>query len=418
MKSCIFLILVFLCLAGASRQTLESSTTSTSSRGQSVPRSPFALKDKLPGCFLRKVVPSGNKNPTCHGLWNSTGYVCNKRAVLSWSTKDTKYIMDGVEVFKNSLDLLSIVATRILGSPVKGLKLNETEIAILKTYKDATANAAKIANAQICASALAKIRNSALCSLCSAENYRFFSDDKKGFLPYDTCQAFNLKCDPYFKNIAEFFGAFPLIVRLDLFFNPLAFVLNDVLQKQFTAGVKRTAQRAAFLSSRILQLSANPTDSQKEIIFKDLCQRMITLTQQPEMIRSLQLMNFNLMCIRTKVDVTHVVSGITSGNVKETIQAFGTLGKGLLKTAQNLAKPKAITNNPLKSLVSNWRNLQITDQYTDFLMSYPMNIEGLAEVIVVKPTDSMFTSFEGADGTSLSHENSCKKIMNMSICFP
>ena len=422
MKSSAFLLLVFLCLTGVSWQNLESSSTPASPTAQAEPPSPFALKSKLPeGCFLSKVVPSGNNDPTCQGLWNRTGYICDKNVLGAWATEDKNYIINTMPLFKNSLTMVAEIAKKIQDSTIQGFSLSESEVAILKRHQDTSIHGAKQANAEQCANALIRVRNSALCSLCSAENYRFFSDDKRGYMPYCSCQAFLTECNAHFTDLASFFNDLPLLLRIDKFFNPLGNVMNDVMQKEFTAGVERTMRMATGVSSSILQLAAANSEEAKEPIRRSLCQLMISLTEKPGIIWSLRMMNFNLFFMKAKIDGSNLISAIKSGDIlgaiKSGVAGATTLGKAITQAVpQTTTSIPKISVSPLKGLFSNWRKLQTTDEYTDFMMSFPTSYS--SEVIIVKPTDSMFTSFEGADGTSLSHENSCKKIMNMSICFP
>ena len=79
------------------------------------------------------------------------------------------------------------------------------------------------------------------------------------------------------------------------------------------------------------------------------------------------------------------------------------------KDASNWDKKKDASKLNDKKSKENARSLQ---EFTDFSF-----FEADTSVLV-RDTDSMFTAFDGAPGTTLATENSHLRAANLSICFP
>lgn len=338
------------------------------------------IAGKLPaGCKLEKPEPSGKDNVTCQGLWYKEGYVCNKNAVLDYAAKDKLYFDTGIKSFEGLLDTLSNFGTFAQSKSITGLSFNETEKAILNKYANKASFDQKKANARACMNELARIRNSALCTMCSAKNVLSFNNDKKGFFSNSNCDAFLTICDPHFNDYIELYHSVDMIIKIDKAVS-IALFFNGEIVSWFVDTFKAVMY---LLTTRIHQRAAATDLAVKAQISKAYCEQVIKLVVRPYLPGTLMLLSFGYKLIYSSTVMKYTAQQAAANLLAKATSIFGNWG----------------------------RKLQSMEALLLSLPPYnpPADIE-------VKDTDNMFVSYAGATGTN--YETEPYRALNLTLAFP
>ena len=397
MKSTIC-FLAIVCLIGGCLADSKplASNTGTQKKPPKTRLNPLEVAKLLPAacltCLMLKPEPPGKDRDTCQGLWFKEGYVCNKDRVMTWSQFDRNMLLSANSEFGKNLENMKQLAENLLDQGGNGLNLKPEELALLRYYTESNLDTQK-EEGKKCISSLIQVRNSALCSICSGKNYRYFTQDKKGLLDFDSCMAFINTCDAHFTDVARLFEAELLAIKIDKLLNPHKTIFEHALEKGFTVFVQILTKVAGMLTKRIHLRKEQQSQEMKDKASVDICQHLISIVHPPLLTVTLRLMNANLVLLRGMV-----VAAKAAAKFKE----------GIKQNVQNV-------QNAVKKILTpgNWRKLELMNTKFEDLPAFDK-----ADIVVMRPTDNMFTSFEGAQGTGTYRDNECKKALNISLRFP
>ena len=334
------------------------------------------IVDKMaPGCKLEAPQPADIDHVTCQGLWGKEGFVCDKSIVKLYDDSDKIYFETGIQVFGQLVDLMSNAATFILTKPITGLSFNETEKAILTKFANKATLDQKKASGRACMSKLAGIRNSALCTICSAKNVLSFNNDVKGLFQFSNCEEFLSVCDSHFQDFIDIYSSVDMLMKVDKVVNPTPFLQIP----GFGKFIEMSKAVIYLLTYRIHQRAVATSVAEKDSISKAYCEQVIKLVLKPYLPASLLILTPTIAVLFAKI----------------------------------VAKQAALSLiTKVTSLFGNWRRLQ---NFESLLMGAPQ-INAPTDIVVVAATDNMFVSFDGAAGTNSQAQP--YKPLNTSLAFP
>lgn len=150
----------------------------------------LAQKELPSELVLPFPVAVGQEDTTCGGLWAKHGSVWNKRRLLHYSKGKTQ------KLHKYTLDFKAYVkGLQTLAHKVKSQTSGDKELSILNMGLDKVNN-----STERCWNYMAKLRNYALCSICSADNYHYFVGFKAS-VSIEQCQVLMDHCNNHLDYI-------------------------------------------------------------------------------------------------------------------------------------------------------------------------------------------------------------------------
>lgn len=143
--------------------------------------------------LLPDVVPAGRDLTTCNGFWGRTGYACDKSRVAAYLANDSTYL----DSLKNDLnqrwkEMFEVLKWRDYGLWWNVIYFRYTGQKLIdhETSRDR------------CWAEMKRIRNSSVCTACSATNFKYFVNGKMGVQKADCDRFFDI-CHVYFDNIYD-----------------------------------------------------------------------------------------------------------------------------------------------------------------------------------------------------------------------
>ena len=315
--------------------------------------------------ILQNIVPPGKDMQTCQGLWGREGYGCDKSKLIQYSNQDKEKMMN---YSKESFTFVQSMKS-ILNSSL-GIFTDADKAALAIAEKELAGEALeRLSNeSDRCWRAMGQIRSAALCTICSARNYECFQG-RRGlitpractFILYSGCEYLFSKILLLSRSLKQTWDSLAKTLKIDKEFRDL----KDAEE------INGNRELLALLERK--ESASSP--EQMEAISAVICDKTLQITAVPILYKLLRSHGSSLELLTN---------------------AFKKLKEQGLPSSR-LLRP------------SNWRAMQATNP--------PVSFASDQEVLVMVPTDNMFSSFYGTDG-SLELGLSKHRAMNLSLEFP
>lgn len=349
----------------------------------------------------------GVDHDTCGGLWFKHGFICDKRRALAFTKRDKKYIKGGEKTFNKSLKTLAKLAKTLLSSKLKGVHLKESEKADLRSYLNEAYIAKTEEEAATCWNEVIRLRNSALCSVCSG-NYRDFYYNHRAIVSLETCSRLTTMCDGHFNSISKMFRVKMTLMKVEHSLNPLKLPFGKLLIK-FVFFITKT------LSTLIHERENQTTPEDKEKVIAKLCSFYFRVKFKPLLPLSMKVAHGLLKFIRWRINIhvgLHKIHDGIKNTFKNLHNNFKKIGEKLIpKRKRNKKRTSKSRNLEEKVDLSEMKN------FSELNSTASLNSIESGDIVVVKNHDNMFTAIDGGLGTTLGQSLNYKP-MNLTLIFP
>ena len=335
-------------------------------------------KTLLPGIPIDAILSTpegpGIDKTTCQGLWGQKGFLCDKPKLIDFDQKAKKQLFSTLTLYRGLLDNLAKI--NVLAKSQSSLKAENKEI-LAKLTSDGHQASAK-ANADECFAFYAAARSSSLCSRCAldqADHLVKIGGENKFAVSENFCSRMMAECEPHLSDLADISGLFkPKTGPI----SELSKLVNvSHMPKLMTADKKLQFKE---ILSALSSWKEATSDASKTNLSDRICAMTVSLSKEALLIAYVHQLSDVLDRL------LHNLNQIGS-TIKTISRSLGQFG-----------------------IFSMYRSLGET--CADFAQTG-------GDVAVLRPTDNMFTSFDGIQGSPLAVENTGNaKAMNMSVCFP
>ena len=379
-----------------SLSTLSTTTTSLTKTVSSPLTTSTTTYIRVPLYSLPDIVTAGvptYDGKTCVRIWSKEGTACNTAPLISYESTNTSNILKTTTATKaklsaipnniqDSAQCLSLpsLSKRLLQQTVLSPALAQAALFNLAPFTNSTLISAYLNNITSCWGYLEKARNASLCSVCSKNNSQYFFNGK-AIVSQADCTSMLNACSSYYDITATLLASANAFTKdASTWIGSVSFGANiiqlsgfvtDLIDKMFKANL--TGLLTSYKSS---------TGNSKVLTGNKICSRVFRLHQS------------TLFEVMDKVlAVVNFLVNAISGLVVQT----------------DLAQLKELAPAPANNYVSfNRRVLEDSPEFNPF--------EG--DVVILQPTDNMFVSFDGAQGTQTGTGNTAHTPMNLTTCFP
>ena len=133
----------------------------------------------LPGKVkLSNPVAVSSSDKTCGGLWfKDKGTVCNKTALVSYKTQEQKVVKSSLEKLMAYMESMTNTAQNQFSNGFEDIPEITDNVNYLRLLGNTSFYNSAVANTKNCWAYMEKVRSAALCSACSAKNYKYFIGD-------------------------------------------------------------------------------------------------------------------------------------------------------------------------------------------------------------------------------------------------
>ena len=296
----------------------------------------------------------------CRVVWQVEHSMCNGAALIDFAKIDSAEINSAVGTIKQEMDNL---AFKLANPDSRVSKTSYEGLAFYKRFNDESVRANVVASAQRCANHLTKVRSKALCFVCSGSQQNYFFRSK-AIVTQQHCSSMVRECEDFFRYSVDLIQGMAV----------LGTVLGSASSNwgELNNGEKRKIDEFNEIFARFIVklknaklvniLAAKGVSAEVDA---QLCARLFML-RKPSFVK---IMAFLYSFVNKYIGEFVKVADIWSG-----------------------------------------RKLESTSDFSE------QPFEG--DVVILRPTDNMFTSFDGVQGSSLSNDNSASKAMNLTTCFP
>jgi hypothetical protein len=342
---------------------------------------------------VKLTVPTATNSDVCGGLWRRTKTCCNERLTKELANNNAHRLDNAARNFFNHLQNLQsnfksfhkrevrcLEENNLRCSNITGRKELEFLVKLLDEQKMVNFHDALWK----CTNHLKVVRNSALCSICAGDSRDyFFQLTDKAAVSMPACVAMMGNCDNFFnKTMSLVKGSMKLGRRT-------ANLIEDEDQHAKWIATLSDKVDTTEIIQGLARLNDTLSRTEKDNIYSSLCGYLFRLVKKPmveELVPLIEYLSRKLLAI---------LDDFSSARAQEEALASRAL------FGRNEASRELVygNSNPLA------RNL---------------TGEGLLEgdASVLKPTDNIFTSFEGSQGSSQFHEHHPTRPMNLSLTFP
>lgn len=339
----------------------------SSSQGCSNPLLQYLSKEKD---LLVLPSPKSTTETVCQSFWKTHKTCCDKNALTIWNSRENTLLT-------NQKNYISSITTQI-SSQLNGLKriyaaeFSKPDLSFIGKYSEDKLRTSILDGVNSCMEHNQKVRNSALCSLCSGISSQFIYHGK-GAVGLQDCIKSTQVCQRYFQEISSLAKG-------------MANIINIIKSVPLNPGV-----------------TLDPKYSEKSIL------EFSAQLNHPV----IQKLN-DLEKATTEIQKTQALIGVCN-NYITLIKSF--YGLDIYATlVENISRIlESILVNLRARSASNWGRLLLRNPRA-LTLSLPTGIAD-SEVLLL-PSDNMFTSFVGAPGSAQALEATSVKPMNMSLIFP
>ena len=327
------------------------------------------------------------RNPSpqnvCNSMWQTTKTCCGYDSLKEWVDRDKSELIDSSKKLKK---VLENVNERISWLQVKVAKLIAKHKLLFLTEFGSIEYGVRLLNSyERCRNYTIETRASAVCFLC-AGNFQEFQTKSRAAVNMDACSNMHKSCREYFIKMATFLESVGRMVEIK---DKSMDELNAPDLKWYTDLKDQLSQSAFLPLIKRVNDENKLTDLQKDALIIKLCTMVYKVVKRPF------LMQLNSIFVRLLPQVVNLVKHLGDDSAEQ--------------EGPRLLKVKATSESRLLHGQSEDKKIEAEDVAGMFTSD---------TIVLLKPTDSMWTSFEGVDGSSLAIENSHLKPMNMSTKFP
>lgn len=192
-----------------------------------------------------------NSPQICKSLWTADGWVCKSDQIVKFAEKDREKLKAAETEFIQTLDSFKNLENLFL-QKVPKFNGSNLQTQFLTRLNDFEVNEAK-EGATTCWSYMGKLRNSSLCFVCSARNYKYYLD-LKGLISMDECRRLIQQCDIHFIKMAKL-NRF-IVERIS------GFIRSDLADPAFASSLTKTfnTSSASQFLDFYFQAAANPIE--------------------------------------------------------------------------------------------------------------------------------------------------------------
>ena len=384
----------------------------------SCPQNPFLPELKNNNVSLFEV-PTKYLNNSCGKEWKTFGLCCKEADLLEYAKQDhqniTRAACDLVRKF-------SIIRNRFSDLRNKSLDISKEELGKLdplqkNIFSLLRGNATQILAKRLlmsmaikpfkaeltrCRSKIATSRSNALCSVCSARSPEFFSDNKILLLDTD-CNSILEECAPTFKHLAfmievmgRFFARFERIVTTGLHkvkkdFNSLISLIKKIEEEKVQQTIKKYLSQEGEAK---LKTAADLCSKLVEISEETFIEKTQSIVQNMYLNRISKKINFQY---KNKVlnlrNSTNSTNHAQPNQANSCVRALKSPARRLIELQANPSLPegfKAAVNESAAIFLEAPQFQKIDTLFTGDVL------------VVAKNTDSSYTSYFGANGTTVS----------------
>lgn len=140
-----------------------------------------------------------NSPAICKNLWTASGWICRADETVKFAEQDASKLAQGETQYFKVLNQIKELDALFLK------KISSYSNSKLKnTFKDNMRKPeSAMLNSNVCWAQMGKFRNSSLCYMCSAVNYRYFLPGR-GLVTFEDCQTLVSICTGHFKSVNNF----------------------------------------------------------------------------------------------------------------------------------------------------------------------------------------------------------------------
>lgn len=337
---------------------------------------------------LSAAVSPGSSTTACQGLWQQEGYLCDAGKLLVFAKADQALMLEFHDKDVKFWQIIEKVKNDAMPWIQKFVKQMEMDAERLKEICAPEHKVNFMRASKKCWDTISKFRNSALCTVCSAQNYERFLKGKAAISSESCSLILDDGCAEYLRILVI---NEPLLHKIAKTAAPILGVQEEMtkVEKEDEKDGHRDLKK--LLERRVA--AKNSGDAMKAELLNieaEICEKTLRLTQLPIMGKYL---NSNIKLTNIIVDAFE--------KKKLQVEAF--------TSSPDIANMISDFGFRRRLLTSNWMLNQGAG--SDF------KPDGMVHVI--KPSDNMFSSHIGAAGNSHQTEHMHRvKPMNCSMAFP
>ena len=324
---------------------------------------------------------------TCGGLWSREGTVCDKSKLLDHYNIQTTKINESLAYIKKIATILHSLNKALSKEKILDTgRISTEEKASIIEWANLASHEKLLGNADKCWNYFKAVRSSALCYVCSANNYNYFFNSK-ALITEDDCGNMIDNCQDHFHNIISIIRA--TIASLK--------ALHHLKRSYSKVKLRVPQSPLEMLAVRI----KNVFRTQKEKV--NIIKYLLTYTEG----------------ILTKQTSRDQLCG----------HFFRVIAEPSILILRDLARSSVMKMLPIVNVltridsnISNWgksaRKLAGSIDNNVFNSEKDVEAAFTSDTVIMKKSDNMFSAYDGAKGTTLAQLNPDVKFMPLDSLFP
>ena len=347
------------------------------------------LSSKISNLELIRGEPKISKENVCGGMWAVKGTCCDLEKLLKHVSKNSEVLTKAAKDLK-----LNVIKISSFQKP-KHMTIIETSeyLLFLKKLIQVKQKASFLKSIDKCAAYMIEARSSSFCSICSGDSYRYFLNGK-AIISMETCSSMVSNCKDFIEDTAEMLQSMESLASMLISASENIDPKNRA-ETKYALRIVQNNNHILEAQPVLMLLQGFQSDMSSEsidIIYSHLCSSFYHLIQ-PTWIQQ-----FEVMLGLTKSLLIHHMDKI--GHVFDS-----NWYKSLSKTQIS----KFLKSNP-KSRPRLLRKRKEQKEKDDAFDKQ--------DVVVMRKSDNMFSSYDGVKGSSLDNQFSDTKAMNLKVQFP
>ena len=160
------------------------------------------LVNLLDSLKFDKVTRVSKRDTTCGGQWAKVGTVCDKAKLLEHQQKEQRDLKDAMGHLRDVEDRVRKACQKLLKNKaiMSSNLFGSFKKRIVKIWADKNTKSKFDKSTEQCWSYFTGVRSSALCYVCSGNNYRYFLQDK-ALITQQECFKMASNCRNHFGHI-------------------------------------------------------------------------------------------------------------------------------------------------------------------------------------------------------------------------
>ena len=327
------------------------------------------------------------RDNTCGGLWSREGTVCDKSKLLDhYNTEKTK-IKESLDYIKKIVALLHRLDKALSSEKIMDTdQISTEEKASILDWANPASHQKLLDNADKCWTYFQGMRSSALCIVCSANNYIHYFNNK-ALITEDDCGKMIDNCQDHFDNTISIIRATMASLKALLHVKMSKFkeMLNGRhLQLEVLAKRIEVVFRAQKDKVDIIKFLFTYTEGilTKQTSRDQMCGHFFRVTAKPAILIIRDLARSTVMKMLPVVTLINTIDSDISNWIKSARMLGGSIDDNVLDSEED-----------------------VENAFT-------------SDTVIMKKSDNMFSAFDGAKGTTLGQLNPDVKPMSFDSLFP